>query len=353
MESNNIDVANSNDQLASTINPNTSISHAVDPLMANLTREDEINYLLSLTDRGHLTWSKLVKAERIRNRVIMDIDVMDVNTNTTIHLHVDAVEGAPTLEQVADCVYGSGAGSDLRVIIYEDSWSNEYNTEAPGNAYLVTELVAIAIHHGMLFDLIEAPDISKIMPGKHSYRLNEDVFDCMDQSNLRSFPTRRQILEAEFWSLYYHPQWVFQGAEDVHGIYEALGEWAPGYGLRDKRTKAVWNDGGLFMCIEGSPDADDMKWLKENFSVLDKSYPGCPINIELGNELVISVRVLDIPMKDLIEMSPEKKWEYGEYLYEEEHNFADAVGEALDQYEAMNIQKNENGPAVNTSGITQ
>ena len=71
MEGTNIITANSNDQLKSTINPNASISHSVDPLMTNLTRENEINYLLRLTGRGHLTWSKLVKAERIRNRVIM------------------------------------------------------------------------------------------------------------------------------------------------------------------------------------------------------------------------------------------------------------------------------------------
>ena len=81
------------------------------------------------------------------------------------------------------------------------------------------------------------------------------------------------------------------------------------------------------MCVEGKPDADDMKWLKENVRLLEESYPGCLIKIESGDELVISVRVLDIPMKDLIEMNPEKKWEYGEYLYEEEHNFVDVVGE--------------------------
>ena len=150
---------------------------------------------------------------------------MDVNSNTTKHLHVDAVEGAPTLEQVADCVYGSGAGSDLKMIIYEESWSNEYYKETPGNAYLVTELAAIAIHHGMLFDLIEAPDISKIVRGSHLYRLNDDVFDCMERSKLRSFPTRREILEAEYWSQYYHSHWVCQGAE----MYmEYLRRWVHG-----------------------------------------------------------------------------------------------------------------------------
>jgi len=47
----------------------------------------------------------------------------------------------------------------------------------------------------------------------------------------------------------------------------------------------------------------------------------------------VTVRVLDLAMKDMLEMTPKDKWQYADMLYGMEHIFVDIIDEALSHYE--------------------
>jgi hypothetical protein len=304
-----------------------------DRIIQLMTNWDEINHLLHLTGKSHFRFSDSIDITRVDGRLLFNINIRDRASSLRQRLHIDVINGVPTFEQVADCVYGLGADADQRMIIYDEDF-NFHLEGHPGSTCLVADLIALANANGIPFSLVRAKNISNIKDKRISYDLNTDAF-YTERDAPRDFPTRRQLLEGEFWSFYYHLHWAHQGAGPVESLESAFGPWEPGYSIGDKRTKAVWNDDGLFMCVEGILDDDDMIFLKDHINFLQDEYPSCPINIEVGDELILSVRVLDVPMKDLIEMSPEKKWEYGEYLYDEEHHFAEVVEEAFIKHEQL------------------
>ena len=301
-----------------------------DIIIKYMMSKDEINHLLNLTGKSHLRFSQSVDITRIDGRLLFNIDIQDKMTRSLQRLHIDVISGAPTYEQVADCVYGSGADADQKMIIYERHFDFKY-TYHFGYEHLVAELISLANANGISISLVGAETIKN---GNMTYKLINDAFDT-ERKESGPFPTRRQILEGEFWSSYYHLHWFYQGAGPVESLDSALSTWEPWYSLGGKRTKARWGDDGLFMCVEGKLDEDDMKFLQEHVYLLQNEYMGCPINVKVGDELVISVRVLDVPMKDLIEMTPKEKWGYGEYVYNEEFRFTNVLREALIKYEQI------------------
>lgn len=309
-----------------------------DRVIQLMTSPDKINYLLQLTGKSHLCYADFVDIARVNGRLLFHIDVCDRAVRTRQRLHLDIIFGAPTFEQVADCVYGWGAQADQRIIIYDDDFTL-HPERHPGNAYLVADLIALANTKGIPFSLVRAKNLSDVKDKRISYELNVDAF-CVKREASRDFPTRRQLLEGEFWSFYYHLHWMDQGAGAVDCLESALGPWEPGYSTSGRRTRAIWNDDGLFMCVAGRLDDEGMMILKDHIDLLQDEYPGCPISIAAGDELVLSIRVLDVSMRTLIEMAPEEKGYYGGYLYEEEHHFLDVIEDALIKHDEMKDSKN-------------
>ena len=101
-----------------------------------LTTMEEINYLLRFTGRGNLSFCHVMTVQSVNERLLIDIDVRDRKTVAMKRLHIDVTKGAPTFEQVADCIYGSGADADQKLILYHDEYDSGFNSH-PGHSYLV------------------------------------------------------------------------------------------------------------------------------------------------------------------------------------------------------------------------
>jgi len=77
-------------------------------------------------------------------------------------------------------------------------------------------------------------------------------------------------------------------------------------------------------------------------SLFHDAYPDCSFTLQIQKTYyAISVQVLNIPLKELFEMKPHGKWEYGELVYGEEHKFVSVAEGAINDYDEMNkLSKN-------------
>jgi len=293
--------------------------------------KDFITRLIWPTNKRQLRITEIVEMTRMDGRCILNIGIRESTSYLQRRLHVDISSGAPTLEQVADCVYGSGADADQQMIIYGGNFNIQY-TYHFGNKYLVADLVALARANGIPLSLVHLEDRTGLDDEGLYYHLIHSAFSPQRLKSA-TFPTRRQILEREFWSAYYY-MFYDEGAPAVKNLETLLfSRWETGYPIGGLRTNTTWNDEGLFMYVEGRPDDNDMRYLKENVSLLQSKYLGCPIDIDTGDKVVISVRLLDLPMKHLIDMTPEQKCFYGGYVYDQEFPFYNKVREVLEHKE--------------------
>ena len=293
--------------------------------------KDFITRLIWPIEKNQLRISEIVEMTRMDGRCILNIGIHESTSYLQRSLHVDISNGAPTLEQVADCVYGSGADADQRIIIYGEIFNIQCHYPL-GNKYFVADLVALARANGLPLSLVQLEDCTGLDNEGLYYHLIHSAF-TPQRLKSATFPTRRQILEKEFWSAYYY-MFCEAGTPAVKNLETILfSRWETGYPIGGLRTNTKWNDEGLFMYVEGRPDDDDMRFLKENVSLLQSKFLGCPINIETGDKVVISVRLLDLPMKQLIEMNPEQKSFYGGYVYDQAYPFYSKVREVIEHKE--------------------
>ena len=89
--------------------------------------KDFITRLIWPIEKNQLRISEIVEMTRMDGRCILNIGIHESTSYLQRSLHVDISNGAPTLEQVADCVYGSGADADQRIIIYGEIFNIQYS----------------------------------------------------------------------------------------------------------------------------------------------------------------------------------------------------------------------------------
>ena len=105
------------------------------------------------------------------------------------------------------------------------------------------------------------------------------------------------------------------------------------------QQKRFGNSDGFSIDLIGEPDSEAIKWIWTNRkSLFDDAYPDCSINLKIENNkpYAISVKVLDIPIEELIKMEPKNKWEYGEVVYGEEHKFSSIADQVIDDFDKEN-----------------
>ena len=279
---------------------------------------------------------------RILSRTYSDDGRMIINLTadnrdgTTFSIIIDSTAGKPTWGQFVDVTYDQGASADIRIILYGKDYSDRKDDFTAGGIIEISNLVRRNNRCRVTTYLIEGIAVDsagqKILD---SFYIEEGPSD-VSVNPTETLPSKRQVQEAEFWTGYYFPNW---GTDDFGIDDDIINDWAPGYPLTNHlRTVASWNDEGFFIKLTEEQPSDALHWIWNNKkSEFEAAYPGCDIKLEKLDEdrHAISLRILTISMSDLINMPPDEKSDYGEYVFGQEHVFSDLAEGILGNYNDM------------------
>jgi|GEM_PF-3094266 len=301
-----------------------------------LSNEESIANLFKDLKLEHYKDVKIVSRDCTDdNRLIVLVEAKD-RMDSTIKIIIDATSGIPTWEQFINITYDQGDSTDVKIILYGKDYQ-DFSFDAPaGGLYDISNLVRrnnkCAVDTYLVKGIDCDPNGQKILT---TITVEEEPDNVENDESLQ-IPPKLVIQKAEFWTGYYLPN---LGAEpdDEDDDFE---EWEPGYSLSDGlSTRAFWNDEGFFIELRGKLNPDAVTWIWTNRKQLfQEKYPDCPVELkrEDNQPYAISVRIVNIPIKELIEMTPHDKWEYGELVYAEEHKFVEVADEAIDDYRKTN-----------------
>lgn len=286
---------------------------------------------------------KDLKDIQITSRTYSDDDRMIINVTADneedkiIRIVIDSTAGIPTWQQFVNVTYDQQDSADIKIILYGDEYRDYQTDFTAGGILEIGNLVRRNNLCGAATYLVKGIDFDrtgrKIL---NRCSIEEDPNSVPVDPN-RILATKRQVQEAEFWTGYYFPQ---AGPESIIEIYdEIIDDWAPGYSLtNDLRTEASWNDDGFFIKLIEERPSEAIHWIWDNRrSEFEKAYPNCDITLDNidGKLHALSIRILNISMTELIKMTPDNKWYYGDYVYGQEHNFKEIADSVVDDYELM------------------
>lgn len=265
-------------------------------------------------------------------RMILNI-MADNPDDTSFRIIIDSTAGIPTWRQFIDVTYDRGASADIRIILYGKDYREYTNDFTAGGVIEIGNLVRRNNKCRVTTYLVKGIAVDsndrKLIAGYNIEEGPDDVF----VNPTSTLPSKRQVQEAEFWTGYYFPHWW---TEPIDVDDDIINDWAPGYSLlNDLRTVASWSEEGFFIKLIEEQPSEAIHWIWNNKKIeFEAAYPGCDIILEKTDEdrHAISVRILNISMTDLIDMTPDEKWNYGEYVFAQEHTFHDIADGVIDDY---------------------
>ena len=245
----------------------------------------------------------------------MIVSVMDVNSYTIL---IDIKTGEPTIDQVANAVYGRGINCDKRVIMYGGSNRTEIYGPATGEVVV-----------GSLVECMNDYESNLYMVKISDQEYKTELFDLIvndgnTSSQRRTFnelPTKEQFRKSEFWNVYYdslnpeyYREWdTFAGGisdNDKHGWYCESSPF---------RIEVEWNDKGAFFTINQMKGEIDLlmsiwlekkKELESEFQNLDMQFSIPP------NELPkVTIKFWDFPIGCIINARTNEKISYARLLH--------------------------------------
>lgn len=265
-------------------------------------------------------------------RMIINI-AADNRDGKAFRIIIDSTPGIPTWQQFINVTYDQGKSADIRIILYGEEYRNYQKDFAAGGIIEIGNLVTRNNKCGVTTYLVKGIELDsngqKIID---KYRIDEGPNNVFINST-QAFPSKRKVQEAEFWTGYYFPQWWI---EPIRLDDDIINCWAPGYSVGDNfKTVASWNDDGFFTKLIEEQPSDAIHWIWNNKKTeFEAAYPGCDIVLEKIDEKrhAISVRILNVSMTDLIDLSPDEKWDYGRYVFDQEHNFQEVADGVVEDY---------------------
>jgi len=287
---------------------------------------------------------KDLKNTQVLSRTYSDDGRMIVNItannkdNKTFRIVIDSAAGIPTWRQFINVTYDQGESADIRIILYGEDHRDYRKDFTAGGIIEIGNLVRRNNKCGLTTYLVKGIDFdSNGQKFIDEYRIGEGPNDVFVDPT-QTFPSKRQVQEAEFWAGYYFPQW-WSGSIEIDD--DIINCWEPGYALdKDLRTVASWNDEGFYIKLVEDKPSEVIHWIWNNKKgEFEQEYRDCDITFEKIDEkrYAISVRILYISMTDLINMSPDEKWDYGQSVFDHEHNFQElALGVVEDYNDAVN-----------------
>ena len=269
-------------------------------------------------------------------RMIIELTADNID-GTLFRVIIDATSGIPTWGQFINITYDQGKSADLRIILYGKDHRNYKKDFTAGGIIEIANLVRCNNLCGVTTYFVKGTKFFKENGQKNlTERDIQERPINVALDTCENFPSKRQVQEAEFWTGYYFPQWWIGevGLDD-----DIINCWKPGYSLdKDLRTVASWNDRGFFIKLVEDKHSDALQWIWDNRkSEFEKAYPESNITFDkIDDERhAISVRILDVSMTDLIDMTPEDKWYYGQSVFDQEHNFEEVADSVIEDYDAM------------------
>jgi len=265
-------------------------------------------------------------------RLIINITA-DNADDKTFRIIIDSTPGIPTWQQFINVTYDQGESADIRIILYGEDDREYGNGSTAGGIIEIGNLVRRNNQCGVITYLVNGVAFNahgqKIIDGCFIEERPNDV----PVNPTQVFPSKRQVQEAEFWAGYYFPQ---RENEYIDIDDDIITDWAPGYSIgKDLRTVASWNDEGFFIKLIEEQASDAIHWIWNNKkSEFEAAYPNCDISLEKIDEkrYAISVRILKLSMTNLITMTPQEKWDYGDQVFVQEQVFYDVADGVVEDY---------------------
>ncbi len=267
---------------------------------------------------------------KVHSKVVTDNDIIK-ESPVIISFRL----GPPTWEQFIRTTYRSGSSAGIRIIVHEGDESERNNNDPTGNINLIGYLINNNNCCGMKTYLVDATGLIQcISEGRDNQIIySYEIGPTDNDQPLKRLPSLRQIQEAEFWNCYYLlPRYGYN--DELMELYGVSENWSLGHSsfYKDLSEFMTWNDDGLYINLTGNSDSALIRLIWETkLDDFKKGYPSAKIELmeAFGKPYGISMRILDIPMKNLIKMGPERKMQYGKFVHEAGHNFLHFIDAVL------------------------
>lgn len=287
--------------------------------------EMDIDYLFKQTKINQKLVSIESKTTIGENRIALSITTRDSKYEPERRIYMDIISGAPTWEQFIDVTYHKGASADYRIIVYD----LDFERFPPSCSYDIADLVRISNECGLITYLVKAIGIGPMIYYEQNEYSQSDAI-----RSISDLPMEDQLRVEDFWRNYYAPHAELE-LECIE--YENLSPWNPSYIVRGGISKVEWNEKGFFIILNN--DKEYIDWLlshKEKITneYVQENHPCMSIN--LNDNFELEVQLNKIPMSELVLMSPEEKFYYGDEIRGIEHIFSDLFDELHDEYEYLN-----------------
>lgn len=271
------------------------------------------------------------------DRLILAVDVVDIEGMTS-RVIIDATAGIPTWRQFINVTYESGKFADTKIILYGQDFGHYSDHLAGGKSqlnYLVRRNNICGVKTYLVKGIETDKDNQKIFTNRGIVSKPEDV-ELVEELK---HPSKAEAQKAEFWVGYYC-QHCDDGEISISMDDDIFHDWNPGRstGIADVEAYVVWNDDGLFLKLVGGPGSEAVKWIWENRKfAFEVAYLNCPVTREIHqNYCAIAVKMNDYRLHEIFEMDPDKKWEYGRLIHDEEWKFLSVACKIAENYEQQN-----------------
>jgi hypothetical protein len=194
---------------------------------------------------------------RGNNRIIFDVHTEEYYT-----VHVDTIPSKCTVDQLLDCLYGSGSESDHKLIIYRgdnEKCMGDYDypdlKEFSPEEYFVSLMVEQCDNAGVPFSIIEFSHIIEgLMWGP---RFSDRQEYKSTGKSLGRLPSKQDIQRMAFWALYFNPHRKEKyNLEDLH-CTESM-EFKI---LNDLCVLAKWDEEGISYVVADNQQSEFIRWL--------------------------------------------------------------------------------------------
>jgi hypothetical protein len=296
---------------------------------------EEVNQILSDDYFSNIVPEYIIsRHSKGENVIVLNVRAPSLDKFSGGNVFIYINSGAPTWEDYADITYGDGKTADLRVLVFNESCIIRDSDTVSRN---IAFLALLADHNRQCSfptALLVVRDIKRPTESK-----GELIFTHLarswshNNSEQKQLPTRRELLEADFIFNYYDRVCGvdYCGYSDISfDEFRAVECYT-----EDIRSEIRWDDNGLYLSLVGVPGSDEIKWVWDKKERLfGYQYRNCPITLheKWDEPYMVTVRRVDFPMKDLIEMPPVRKMQHAEMLHDVRYVFSCIIQEALSQY---------------------
>jgi len=256
-------------------------------------------------------------------------------------IYAEFKSGQPTTDQVLDAVYGKGANSMFRVLLYDAAITDEDRDNPGADEIIVESLIDGMNQYGANIFLVK---VGLDADGNIQCETNTGPSEIIEPSEAK-IPPEEIVRQSEFWEVYYWSHWecFFKAHDCLSGnIHE---HWNYGYKSHGSMISwcVKWDDSGIFYEIKN--DDEDLDILEiiwaGKYSELQALFPKYKLEYvsKPGIPSKIRIKVNDLPITALLNASAPFKKEIAGKLLMELHGLDEFMEEAEDNVKNGNTRE--------------